>query len=511
MQTTPAAPSKSFPQPLDRVALAVILILSVLIGLLVLNGDRSAPRVRDFTWQNKQVGADDSAFVFTFSRPMDHSSVEQNLQIEPPLPGKTSWAGRRMAYTLNTPAPYGTSFKVKLQNAQDRFTQEGSNRASLQPFVGSFQSRDRAFAYIGVDRDEAGRLILFNLTKQEKKILTPQNLVVMDFKPYTQSDRILFSAIDRADQSQSLVDQKLYTVTTGISIEAPAQLGDAQKSDWEFFNPAQPSPTQSSGQVDLVLDNQNYQNLKFDLSADGTVIVVQRVNRKNPNNFGPWMIRQGSQPQPLDNKQPGGEFLITPDSSSLAIAQGQGLALIPLQPQADPLDFLPKFGMVLNFSKDGSSAAMVKFNTDYTRSLFLVTNQGDSKEIFKTTGSIVSAQFDPTEQILYCLLTNLIPGATYQEQPYIAAIDLKTAVTQGGAERALYPMVLLPKQRDIQLSLAPDGLALIFDQTNGEARSLDSKPMVNSRLWFLPLTGDLTAKVQPEALPMPGFHPRWLP
>ena len=235
---------------------------------------------------------------------------------------------------------------------------------------------------------------------------------------------------------------------------------------------------------------------------------LQRINRKDPNDFGPWIIRQGSAPQPLNNKQPGGDFLITPDSSSLAIAQGQGLALIPLQPQADPLDFLPKFGMVLNFSKDGSSAAMVKFNTDSTRSLFLVTNQGDPKEIFKTTGSIVSAQFDPTEQILYCLLTNLVPGPTYQEQPYLAAIDLKTAVTDG--DGALHPMVLLPQQQGIQMSLAPDGSALLFDQTDGDARSPDGT-VANSRLWLVRLTSDLSAKVRPESLPMAGFHPRWLP
>ena len=510
MQPTPIAPPKQFFQPLDRAALFVMAILSVLIGLLLLSGDRSAPQVRDFSWQNKQVGSDDSAFMLTFSRPMDHSSVEQNLQIEPSLPGKTSWAGRRMSYTLNAPAPYGTSFKVKLQNARDRFTQEGTRRVSIEPFVGNFQSRDRAFAYIGVDGDEAGRLVVFNLTKQEKKVLTPQNLVVVDFKPYAQSDRILFSAIDRADQSQTLVDQKLYTVTTGFSIEAPAQPSEVQKSDWDFFSPAKPSPPQSAGQIDRVLDNQDYQNLKFDLSSDGSVIVVQRINRRDSNDFGPWIIRPGSAPQPLNNKQPGGDFLITPDSSSLAIAQGQGLALIPLQPQADPLDFLPKFGIVLSFSKDGSSAAMVKFNTDSTRSLFLVTNQGDPKEIFKTTGSIVSAQFDPTEQILYCLLTNLIPGPTYQEQPYLAAIDLKIAVAEGG-ERALRPMVLLPKQRDIQMSLAPDGLALIFDQTDRDARSSGDPSNANSRLWLLPLIGDLSVKVQPEALPMPGFHPRWLP
>ncbi|KAM3093919.1 hypothetical protein ACKFKG_16965 [Phormidesmis sp. 146-35] len=504
---TPTAPAKPFPQPLDRVSIAVILLLAILIGALILSGDRSAPRVRAFNWQGKQIGADDSAFVFTFSRPMNHLSVEQNLKIDPPLPGKFSWSGRRMAYTLTTPAPYGTTFQVKLENAQDRFT--GSSRASIQPFRGQFQSRDRAFAYIGVEGDDAGRLILFNLSKQEKKVLTPANLLVMDFKPYPDSDRILFAATDRAQQAQSLVEQKLYTVTTGISIQSPAELGTPSAN--LPFLPESPAPDpQPAGQINLVLDNAEYQNLKFDLSADGNVIVVQRVNRKNTNDFGPWILRKDAPAQPLDSKQPGGEFLITPDSASLAITQGQGLALLPLQPQADPLDFLPKFGTVLDFSKDGSSAAMVKFNNDYTRSLYLISNQGTQKEIFKTTGSILSAQFDPTKQILYCLLTNLVPGANYQEQPYLAAIDLKAAVAATDPLKALYPLVLLPKQRDIQISLAPDGLALLFDQTDTNAQRSDGKEIANSRLWLLPLTGDLTVKAQPESLPLPGFHPRWL-
>lgn len=49
-------------QPIDRLALAVMLMLSVLIGILLLSGDQTAPRVRDFSWQNQQVGAEDTAF-----------------------------------------------------------------------------------------------------------------------------------------------------------------------------------------------------------------------------------------------------------------------------------------------------------------------------------------------------------------------------------------------------------------------------------------------------------------
>src|SRR4028118_1692504 len=104
--------SKKLLQPIDRVALGVMLVLSLLIGILLLSGDRTAARVRDFSWQDKQVGAEDTAFILTFSRPMNHASVEANLQINPPIPGKFSWAGRRMAYTFVSALPYGTQYQI---------------------------------------------------------------------------------------------------------------------------------------------------------------------------------------------------------------------------------------------------------------------------------------------------------------------------------------------------------------------------------------------------------------
>lgn len=499
--------SRKFPQPLDKVAIALMLAIAFLIGILLLSGDRSAPRVRDFNWQGKQVGADDRAFVLAFSRPMDHGSVEQNLRIQPDLKGKISWAGRRMAYTLDQPAPYGTAFTVSLSNARDRFSKEGSNRGILQPFNEKFSSHDRSFAFIGAEGNESGRLVLYNMTKQDKKVLTPENLAVMDFKAYPNSDKIVFSAIDRTNPPQSLAEQKLYTVTTGIQVNDPAQLGETSAPT------SSNTPTQSN-QVTQILDNRDHQNLKFDLSQDGNLIVVQRLSRRDPNDVGAWILREGQAAQPINGKQTGGDFLITPDGESLAVAQGQGLAILPLtqQSQSNTLDFLPKFGTVLSFSQDGTAAAMVKFNTDYTRSMFLVS-QGIQKEILRISGSIISAEFDPNNRILYCLLTNLVPGNTFQEQPFLAAIDLKAAREGKPMEQTLRPLVLLPNQRETTVDLAPDGRALIFDQTQADdrAKAEGGRALANSKLWLLPLKGDLNAKTQPEELPFRGLHPRWMP
>ncbi|WP_414575161.1 hypothetical protein [Anabaena sp. CCY 9402-a] len=493
---------KAFLQPLDRVAIAWMLLLSLLIGLLILQGDVVAARVRDFTWQSQQIGAEDISFTLTFSRPMNIKSVEDNLKIEPPLAGKISWAGRRMVYTLLTPAPYGTNYKVELQGAKDRFADPEDNKLVIQPFSGQFSTRDRVILYIGADQEDKGRLVLYNLTEDQKKVLTPKELVVMDFKAFPDGEKILFSA--RTSNNQDLLSAKIYTVTTGISAKSDTRAAAA-------------------GLIELVLDNKDYQNLKFDLSADGQTIVVQRGNRNNPSDFGLWFMpansKPGEKPQPQRlQSQPGGDFIITPDSKAVAVAQGQGAAILALQKDASkPLDFLPQFGLVQAFSKDGSQAAMVKFNTDFTRDLFLVTNQGTQKSLLKTTGSILSCQFDPASPTLYCLLTQLVSQDQYIEQPYLVAIDLKNKQQK--------PLLVLPvEQRNVQMSLSPDGLALLFDQVVPEANATtasannlktdDGEAIATSSLWLMPLlpiSDTAISTIKPEKLPLIGFHPRWLP
>ena len=193
-------------EPLDKAAWILITVLTVLIGIVLLTGDRTTPQVKEFSWQNKQIGAEDMGLLLTFNRPMNRESVEKNFQIDPPLPGKISWAGRRMAYTLSEPVPYGTPFSVQLKGARDHLY--GDKLGTLiQPFNGFFRSRDRAFAYIGVQENQEGKLVLVNLSEKEPKpiILTPEDLVVLDFKIYPKGDKILFSAINKYEQKQGSI------------------------------------------------------------------------------------------------------------------------------------------------------------------------------------------------------------------------------------------------------------------------------------------------------------------
>ena len=488
----------SFPQILDRVAIAAIVILSLVTIVLLAGGDKSIPRVRGFSWNEATISSFDRAFTLTFNRPMNRDSVENNLQIDPPLPGKMSWAGQRMAYTVLYPAPYGTSYRLKLSGARDRFTEADDTDHYIDPFEGEFQSRDRVMLYLGSEEGERGRLVLYNFTQDRKTILTPSDMTVMDFQMYPDGDRILFSAIDRERGRQGLTESQIYTVTTGLNFAG--------------------NSSDSAGRIQRLVDNRTYQNLQFALAPDGTTVVVQRARRDRPgSDFGLWVIRDGQAPERFPT-EPGGEFVIAPNSKELAMAQGQGVALLSIEPGTEgnePLEFFPQYGRVMGFTQDGRAAVMVKFNTDYTRSMVVVPNIGEPQEIFRTSGSILDAEFDPTGRYIYALVTELLEADEYIEQPYILALDLETQDSKELVRFERSPM-------DLSMSLAPDGQAILFDRLNiisaGEGPDLpltqSGEAVDASQLWILfPLVdsqGELT-RPQPEQLPLDGFNPKWLP
>jgi hypothetical protein len=485
-------------QPIDKLAITLIVSLTLVIGGLIWLGNscgnqcllQTGPRVKEFSWENREIGAEDQAFIITFDRPMDHASVEKNLVIDPPLPGKFSWAGRRLAYTLTSPIPYGEKYHLQIEGAREQFPSGNRLGQTLAIFEREFKSRDRAFAYIGTNGEEQGRLIFYNLTEEKKTLLTPADLTVMAFEFYPDGKKILFSAVAKNQGVQGIRELQLYQVDS----------------------------SQSPAKIELVLDNKDYQNNHFDLSKDGETIVVQRIERRNPINFDLWAVKSGEKPKQLNIQ--GGEFLIAPDSKTLAVTQGEGIALLPLKTETKPLDFLPKFGRILNFSADGTAAAMVNFNTDnakmrYIRSLFYVNNQGLQKRLLNLQGSIIDCQFNATGSDLYCLLTELVTNSQeYKEKPYFAKIDVKTG--------QVTPLLELADYRDIHISLSPDSLAIIFDQLRTSYDTNPTNPLttdsgetiIGGRLWMLipPLQDGVKAsKSDLIELPLAGIRPQWMP
>jgi hypothetical protein len=489
-----------FAEPLDRAALKLMAVVLLLTVLVLAIGDRSQPYVREFSWQSKQIGAEDVAFSLSFSRAMQQKQVEAGLMagvvtpqetgllapIDKLLPGKISWSGKKLFYTLNTPVPYGSSYQIQLESARAEDRQGKSSGQQMTAFRSQFSSRQRRFGFIGINGEQRGRLLVSNFGSQPQA-LTGADLLVKDFRFLPNDRGLIFLAapVSKAGQDVPVNSNQIYRWT--------------------------------DNRIELLLDNKIYQNIKFDVSSDGQTLVVQKVNRKDPKDFGIWAIdltkNDGGQ-----RISQGGSFMVTPDNGAIAVAEGQGVAIKPLNPAAQVIDFLPKFGRVLSFASNGTAAAMEKYIDDYTRELFLVTNQGQQKKLLAVRGEIQTAQFSPNGKILYGILAES-PAETsqtmeYNNQPYLVAIDLATVKT--------YPLLQLAPQQGIAMSLAPDGRALLFDQVatvpaggnHQEPRSADGQKIEEGIVWLLPLPeslSNLEAKIKPENLSIAGYAPRWAP
>lgn len=474
-------------QRFDFVALAFMGVLGLFIGILLWRGKPASPQVSNFSWAEKKAGADDKQFTLTFNTPMDRQSVEENLLIKPALPGKISWSGRKMTYTLTELPLYEESYSVRVSEA--RGAREGQ---ILEQYIGEFETRDRAFVYLGVEGEEQGRLILYNLSKQEKALLTPSDLIVTEFEPYTGGDRILFLASAR-NSSPETKGQQLYTVTTGLNYESSER-------------------PESLSQVKQVLDAREYQNLKFDLSANGKTIVVQRAKQNNPGDFGLWVIPERGKAYPLNLQ--GAEFRVSPNGEEVAVVQKRGIAIVPLKEKGGKVKFLSGYDRIVGFSPDSESKLLVKYNEDETRSLFLVNEEG-SRKLLDTEGSILNCEYEPKQrQTLYCLNTEAIEEeGTLSEEPYLAAIDLPSGES--------ISLLALPNYPEVKMSISPDGIAILFDQivteglgTNNSLTTEDGIAIASAQLWLLPLpeipTTENPNRIPPEEL-IPGFRPQWLP
>ncbi|BBA78852.1 hypothetical protein RGRSB_0242 [cyanobacterium endosymbiont of Rhopalodia gibberula] len=478
----------------DWIALGCIVILSLTLGVVLVRGEQIPLRVSYFSWSGKKIGLQDKAFRITFNRPVDKDSVEKYLSIEPPLSGKMSWQGRQLTYTLDNPPIYGTNYQIKLQNAHRIYDQE-----PIEPFVSLFSTRDRTFAYIGITEEERGRLILYNITdanQPKKTILTPLDLIITNFRIYPNGNKILFSAYEPSLRGKTLVNQQLYTVTTGLQV-SPNGVEMPQ-----------------AGRLKRILGTKDYQNLSFDLSRNGQSIVIWRINHKNPADSGLWVISDGQKPRPLG--VPGGDFVISPDGKRVVISQRGGVGIVPLTSDGGSSEFLTGYEKSLGFSANGKQMLLVRDNRDYTRSLILINRNKKKQELFRTLYPIIDCEFEPREEkLLYCLKTDLVEDkkGKYREEPFLSVIDMEKTVD--------FPLLALPNYRDVQLSMSPDGVALLFDQvattvpkSTNDLITSEQQAIADGQVWLLPLPelkeSDKTLKIKPEELEI-GFKPQWLP
>ncbi|MCT0255291.1 MULTISPECIES: hypothetical protein [unclassified Synechocystis] len=474
----------------DRTVGAIAIILVLLIVVVLLRGNQSPLVVTQYSWRNTNIGAQTEALTMTFNHPFDPEEMESGLVIDPPLAGKTIWQGRRWFYTLTDIPRYGTNYQLTLPLA----SMVGGR--GTQDFTSVITSRARALVYIGVSGEERGRLILYNITnpqQPQKIILTPKDLTVRQFQIYPQGDRLVFTA---TDPSRRQSQQNIFTVTTGIN-----NLNTQTKV--------------LPGKLERLWENQDYNNQRIALAANGSVLAMARENAQNPADSGLWVAPRGENPRPLGIRAD--KFIVGPNGNFLAVGQEGGVGLIPLNPEAGTPQFLAGMEQPLDFSPKGKELLLTQQNPDFSHSLIIYDLETRSQEeVLRSPYPLLNCRFDPRDQPrAYCLQADFVqrPGEPVQPEPYLAVINLTSGQSR--------PLLALPNYPEVDLTIAPDGLGLMFDQvaTSSGLSSQDlltdsQRSIVDGRVWLLPLPRDLAIETESEPDPQEltaGFAPRWMP
>jgi hypothetical protein len=117
-------------------ALSALALLAA-ICLLIVSGDMVGPHVISFNYHGKHIMPEHQQLKFTFSRPMDHESVEQGFGTYPAAEGKISWSGRTMFFTPKYIYLPNSEYTVTFSSGKDIYGNE-LKRTQLSFEVGTY-------------------------------------------------------------------------------------------------------------------------------------------------------------------------------------------------------------------------------------------------------------------------------------------------------------------------------------------------------------------------------------
>ena len=190
---------------IDRIFLTTFSVLILLIGVVILRGDRTFLEVKSFNLEGKTVSPRNVQLLFEFNREVDKDSVEKGLKIEPEIPGRLSFIGKKMAFTPSNQLAYSQEYTVTLANILDT---TGKPMPRTRRF--HFTTQNEQILYRGTSGDEAYRIVLYDMKTGSKKIVSPLDIYVLDFAPLHHAEKIIFSGIysrdilNKSDSEQSI-------------------------------------------------------------------------------------------------------------------------------------------------------------------------------------------------------------------------------------------------------------------------------------------------------------------
>jgi Tol biopolymer transport system component len=148
-QAEPTHPQSSVLSPqsfrfssFDRLVWGVLAALAILIGVVVLLGDRVGVQLTRV--EPLGMAHSTSPIILQFNEEMTRASVEERLRFEPDLKGEASWSGRTLVFRPDRALEPGTAYTVALEAG----ARAQSGRETVSEFQFSFTVMTPRVAYI---------------------------------------------------------------------------------------------------------------------------------------------------------------------------------------------------------------------------------------------------------------------------------------------------------------------------------------------------------------------------
>lgn len=436
---------------LDKIFGIITCGLLTVITLLIIGGDRTVPRVVQFSHEGKIVSAKTSQLSFTFNREMDKRSVEDGFVTDPPLDGTFSWSGRKAAFTLAIPLDPAITYTLRLRNARD------TRGVPLAEYVTHLQTRTPLLSYIGTEGNELRKILLYDLLSKEKRILPTEDLSILSIYPHPSGRYILFFALDKAAPKATSLEeyQELYS----ISLE--------------------------NHSITKLADNRGFRNSALSISPDGSLMMMRRqeIDTKrlvssSDHLYSSSFINPNWQKFWYEEGNPPAHF--TPNGRSVLLWNiREGFVLVPTSPMEQIPENIGNFQQSFGFSSDGSKALFTEFEAEGTtrnfNNIMVFYNKGEKQPLLKNTGSIAQPTFTPDGRFFYYLMMRKEDNTLGAPLFHLYAYDFD--------KDRVRPITTDPMYSEEHFAISPDGSQVVFERypyLSPENKGIDQRPILEA-------------------------------
>lgn len=192
--------------PFDRVALTVILLLVLTVGFVIALGDQVGVQLSRVSPLG--VARSTSLIRLEFSEPMDQSSLDGRVRLEPEVPGALSWVGLAAVFRPEQPLEPGQSYTVIV----DPGATSDQGRAVLSEYRFEFRVAPPRVAYLYPADGVPQNIWIAEANAPETAVqITNSPTSIYDFGVSPDGSQIAFA--ERTTNGTS--DIKLLDLTTG--------------------------------------------------------------------------------------------------------------------------------------------------------------------------------------------------------------------------------------------------------------------------------------------------------